>query len=47
MTFDSIGASGMILITLAVFAVLGFLKVLAKLFFNLIALGIGTVAGLW
>ena len=47
MTFDSIGASGMILIILAIFAVLGFFKVLAKLFFNLIALGIGTVAGLW
>ena len=47
MAFDSIGPSGMILIVLAVFAALGFLKVLAKLFFNLIALGIGTVAGLW
>ncbi|MDA7882227.1 CvpA family protein, partial [Akkermansiaceae bacterium] len=47
MTFDSIGANGIILIILAVFAILGFIKSLVKFFFNLIALAIGAVAGLW
>ena len=44
MTLD---ANSIILIILATFVILGFLKVLVKLFFALIALAIASVAGLW
>jgi len=47
MTFDSLDANSLILIILAIFVVLGFLKSLFKLFFTLIALALASVAGLW
>lgn len=44
---DSLAPNTIIGIVLALFAILGFLKNFAKFFFNLIALGIGALAGLW
>jgi len=47
MNFDNIGANEIITIVLVVFAILGFLKSMVKMFFTIIALGVGGVAGLW
>lgn len=41
------GTDGLIAGTLLLFAVLGFMKSLVKLFFLVIALAVGTVAGIW
>ncbi len=43
----NLGTDGLIAASLALFAVLGFIKRLVKLFFLLIALAVGGVAGLW
>ncbi|YCM46480.1 CvpA family protein [Verrucomicrobiaceae bacterium 227] len=44
---DSLAPNTIIGIVLALFAVLGFLKNFVKFFFNLIALAIGALGGLW
>lgn len=47
MDFGNFDANGATAITLVVFAVLGFIKRMVSLFFTVIALGVGGVAGIW
>lgn len=47
MDLSNLDATALIAILLAVFAILGFLKTAVKLFFLVIALGVGLLAGLW
>lgn len=46
-TVDFLAPNTIIAAILVLFVVLGFLKTFVRFFFNLIALGIGAVAGLW
>jgi len=47
MNFDNLDATSVTSILLTVFAVLGFLKKMVNIFFTIIALGVGGLAGIW
>ncbi len=47
MSLENFDASALTTIVLAVFAVLGFLKKMVNIFFTVIALGVGGLAGIW
>ncbi len=47
MNWDNIGANEIIAIVMVVFTILGFLKKMVNLFFTVISLGAGALAGIW